>query len=232
MTTTLSWPDVLLRLACSVIAGALIGLDRGEHAHPAGLRTTILIAVAATVAMIQANWLVAYMPDTHVSILRLDMMRLPLGILSGVGFIGAGVILRRGEVIRGVTTAATIWVVTVIGLCFGGGQIGVGAIATAIALATLWVIKYAEAAVVTGRRGTIVVGFSSAGGSQQAELFGLLSTHGFEMRSHRIECGRDGAMRVACSGRYRGAYPDWSSALVREVAARPDVCQVEWHDSD
>jgi hypothetical protein len=105
----LSWPDILLRLACAFIAGALIGLDRGEHAHPAGLRTTILIAVAAAVAMVEANWLIVHMPDTHVSIVRLDMMRLPLGILSGVGFIGAGAILRRGEIVRGVTTAATIW---------------------------------------------------------------------------------------------------------------------------
>ena len=50
-------------------------------------------------------------------------MRLPLGILSGVGFIGAGAILRRGDTVRGVTTAATIWLVTVVGRCFGGGQL-------------------------------------------------------------------------------------------------------------
>jgi putative Mg2+ transporter-C (MgtC) family protein len=61
--------------------------------------------------------------DTHNSIVRLDIMRLPLGILSGVGFIGAGAILRRGDTVRGVTTAATIWLVTVVGRCFGGGQL-------------------------------------------------------------------------------------------------------------
>ena len=96
--------------------------------------------------MIQANWLVVHTTDTQISILRLDMMRLPLGILSGIGFIGAGAILRRGEMVRGLTTAATLWLVTVIGLCFGGGQTLLGVTATIIALATLWLMKYVEAA--------------------------------------------------------------------------------------
>lgn len=231
MSATLSWSDILLRLACAFIAGVLIGLDRGEHAHPAGLRTTILIAVAAAVAMIQANWLVVHMADTHVSIVRLDMMRLPLGILSGVGFIGAGAILRRGEIVRGITTAATIWLATVIGLCFGGGQIGLGATASAIALATLWIMKYVEETIVIDRRGTIAVTFSTAG-LHQAALIRLLVAHGFKMRSHRVEVARDGATRVTCTGRYKGAYPDWSSALLRELTARSDVCRVEWRDSD
>ena len=107
--------------------------------------------------MIQANWLIVHTPDIHVSILRLDMMRLPLGILSGIGFIGAGAILRRGDIVRGITTAASIWVMTVIGLCFGGGQIGIGATATVIAFTTLWLLKSLEHVLVTGRRGTITV---------------------------------------------------------------------------
>src|ERR1700722_870674 len=124
MTATLCWTDIVVRLALAIAAGFLIGLDRGMHVHRAGLRTTMLVAVAAAVAMIEANWLVVHMPDTKVSIVRLDMMRLPLGILTGIGFIGGGAILRRGDLVLGVTTAATIWLMTVIGLCFGGGQLG------------------------------------------------------------------------------------------------------------
>jgi hypothetical protein len=100
MSPTLSWADALLRLALGFLAGFLIGPDRGEPAHPAGQRTTILVSVAATAAMIQANWLVINAADTHISIVRADMMRLPLGTLSGIGFIGAGAILRRGEMVR------------------------------------------------------------------------------------------------------------------------------------
>jgi putative Mg2+ transporter-C (MgtC) family protein len=152
MSATLSWSEILVRLALTVFAGFLIGLDRSEHAHPVGMRTTILISVAAAKAMTEANWLVVHTQDRPVSILRLDMMRLPLGILSGVRFIGAGDILRRGELVRGVTTAATIWVATVIGLCFGGGQIGLGIAGTGIALATLWLLKYIETTIAIGRR--------------------------------------------------------------------------------
>jgi putative Mg2+ transporter-C (MgtC) family protein len=174
MTTTLSWTDIVVRLALTVAAGVLIGLDRGMHAHRAGLRTTMLVAVAAALAMIQANWLVVHMPDTQVSIVRLDMMRLPLGILSGIGFIGGGAILRRGDLVLGVTTAATIWLTTVIGLCFGGGQLGLGTAATIIALATLWLMQYVEATIVTGRRGTIAVTFSTAG-AREPVVFALLA---------------------------------------------------------
>jgi putative Mg2+ transporter-C (MgtC) family protein len=73
-----------------------------------------------------------------------DLMRLPLGILTGVGFIGGGAILRRDSLVIGVTTAATLWYVTVIGLCFGGGQFGLGAAATLLGLLTLWVLKWFE----------------------------------------------------------------------------------------
>jgi putative Mg2+ transporter-C (MgtC) family protein len=231
MSATLSWADILLRLSLAIAAGFLIGLDRGEHAQPVGLRTTVLISVAATVAMIQANWLMIHMVDTRVSILRLDMMRLPLGILSGIGFIGAGAILRRDEMVRGVTTAATIWLVTIIGLCFGGGQIGLGVAGTGIALMTLWLLKYVEAGLVNQRRGTIAVTFSAQGPGEPA-LFALLMARGFTMRSRRVELAADTETRLVCSGRYKGDYPGWSVELVRDLATHPGVSRVEWQDTD
>jgi putative Mg2+ transporter-C (MgtC) family protein len=231
MTDTLSWSDILLRLAFSIAAGFLVGLDRGEHAHPVGLRTTVLISVAATVAMLQANWLFVHMVDTRVSVVRLDMMRLPLGILSGIGFIGAGAILRREEMVRGVTTAATIWLMTVVGLCFGGGQIGLGTAGTIIALATLWLLKYAEAALVKGRRGEVAVTFSPQG-PQEAALFAMLAARGFIMRSRRVELAPEAETRVVCNGRYKGPYPEWSAALVRDLATQPGIRRVEWRDTD
>jgi putative Mg2+ transporter-C (MgtC) family protein len=126
MPLTLTWQEIALRLALSAAAGALIGLDRGEHGHPAGLRTTLLVCLAAAVAMIQANLLLATTGRAADSFVTLDLMRLPLGILTGMGFIGGGAILRRDGFVVGVTTAATLWFVTVIGLCFGGGQITLG----------------------------------------------------------------------------------------------------------
>ena len=79
------WSDVALRLLCAVVAGFVTGYDRGEHGRPAGLRTTMLVSLAACVAMIQANLLLAVAGKTPDSFVVLDLMRLPLGILSGMG---------------------------------------------------------------------------------------------------------------------------------------------------
>src|SRR5215470_7526905 len=97
---------------------------------PPGLRTTLLVCLAASVAMIEANLLLPLTGKPSDSFVQLDVMRLPLGILSGMGFLRAGAIIRRPDLVMGVTTAATLWMVTVVGLCFGGGQFVLGACAT------------------------------------------------------------------------------------------------------
>jgi putative Mg2+ transporter-C (MgtC) family protein len=94
--------------------------------------------------MIQANILLPLGGKTPESFSVMDLMRLPLGILTGVGFIGGGTILKKGDLVTGVTTAATLWLVTVIGLCLGGGQLALGIVATALAVITLWILKWVD----------------------------------------------------------------------------------------
>ncbi len=181
--------------------------------------------------MLQANALYAHTPDTHSSVIRLDLMRLPLGILSGIGFIGAGAILRHGEMVRGITTAATIWLVTVLGLCFGGGQIGLGIAGTAVGLATLWLLRYAETGRVMGRRGRVAITFQAAQADDR-DLMAVLRAHGMQVQSRRTihdPCATD---MLECSGRYRGEFPGWSSGLTRALMAQPGVSRVEWRDID
>jgi putative Mg2+ transporter-C (MgtC) family protein len=144
MPLLLSYPDIALRLALTVIAGALIGYDRGARGHAAGLRTPILVGLAAAIAMIQANLLLPVGGKTGSSFGVMDLMRMPLGVLTGVGFIGGGVILKRGDIVTGVTTAATLWLTTMVGLAFGGGQIVLGIAGTLIALVTLFPLKRVE----------------------------------------------------------------------------------------
>jgi putative Mg2+ transporter-C (MgtC) family protein len=139
-----SWADIALRLVLTMLAGGIIGLDRGVRGHVAGLRTTVLVGLAASVAMIQTNLLLGVEGKTAASFGVMDLMRLPLGILTGVGFIGGGTILRRGDLVTGVTTAATLWAVTVIGLCFGGGQIALGLVATLLAMTTLAAFEWVD----------------------------------------------------------------------------------------
>ncbi len=136
------WTDIGLRVALTVMAGICIGVNRERGGHAAGLRTTVLVGLAACISMIQANILLS---TSEIANGSMDVLRLPLGILTGVGFIGGGAILRRGDVTTGVTTAATLWLMTAIGLCFGGGQIAVGSIAALIAFVTLSPLKIIRA---------------------------------------------------------------------------------------
>ena len=157
MTLSPGWGDLSLRLALTIVAGIVIGLNRGEHGHPAGLRTTLLVGLAAAIAMIQVNLLLGMSGKAPDSFVTNDLMRLPLGILSGMGFIGGGAILRRGDVVHGVTTAATLWIMTVIGLCFGGGQLVLGGAGTGLAFLALWALKHVEQRVSHERRATLCV---------------------------------------------------------------------------
>jgi putative Mg2+ transporter-C (MgtC) family protein len=149
--------DALVRLACTLIAGAVIGYNRGEHGKAAGLRTTMLVCLAAAVAMLQVNYLLPLAGRPAGSFVMNDLMRFPLGILTGVGFIGGGAILRRRNVVTGVTTAATLWFVTVIGLCFGGGQIMLGALATAVGAFVLWAVRAIDRPMVRAFRARLTV---------------------------------------------------------------------------
>jgi len=144
MPTDIEWPAIALRLALTAIASAVIGINRGELDRPVGLRTTMLVALAAAISMIQVNLLLPSVGKPSDSFVMLDLMRLPLGVLSGMGFIGAGAIVRRNDLVQGVTTAATLWYVTMMGLCFGGGQIGLGLAALGLALVVLWCLKWVE----------------------------------------------------------------------------------------
>lgn len=160
-----SWEDIVIRLVCTVIAASFIGFDRGVRGHVAGLRTTILVGLAAALAMVEANMLLPVAGKTAASFSVMDQMRWPLGILTGVGFIGGGTILRRGDLVTGVTTAATLWVVTVIGLCFGGGQLLLGGIGSALAIATLSGLRWADARIPREQRILVVIVDNNADGA-------------------------------------------------------------------
>ena len=137
MPTVLTYSDVGLRILLTALAGVAIGFDRSVDGHPAGMKTTMLVALTACLAMLEANWLLDTVGKAPNSFVTLDLMRLPLGILTGVGFIGGGAILKRDGDVLGLTTASTLWFVTVIGLCFGAGLYALGLAGAAVGLAVL-----------------------------------------------------------------------------------------------
>ena len=157
MSINLQWQEIALRLVLTVVAGAVIGINRSEHGRPAGLRTTLLVCLAACIAMIQTNLLLATSGKPSSSFVTLDLMRLPLGVLSGMGFIGAGTIVRRDNFIQGITTAATLWFVTIVGLCFGGGQLVLGATAFGLCMIVLWGLTWVEERLPQDRYSTLTL---------------------------------------------------------------------------
>src|SRR5579885_724104 len=182
MTPELEWPAIALRLALTVLASAAIGLNRGEQDRPVGLRTTMLVALAAAIAMIEVNALLPLAGRTSDSFVMLDLMRLPLGILSGMGFIGAGAIVRREQLVQGVTTAATLWYVTVMGLCFGGGQIGLGIAACVLGMLVLWVLKWAEAQLPQDHQATLCL-IAAEDGPAAEDVRQIVGQGGYEVAS-------------------------------------------------
>jgi len=177
MPLNLTGAEIALRLALAFAAGALIGFNRTEHGRPAGLRTTILVCLAACVSMLQVNSLLSLTGRHPDSFVMNDLMRLPLGILTGMGFIGGGAILKKGDMVLGVTTAATLWFVTVIGLCLGGGQLTLGIAATVIGIVVLWVLRWIEDFLPRDQIGTLVVTSDPASPTEEEVRASLAAEH-------------------------------------------------------
>lgn len=131
MEITLS--TALVRLAASLVLGAVIGTERQFHKHPAGLRTFTLICLGSTLAMLVS----IYICQTNTDLLNGDPGRIAAQVLTGIGFIGAGLIIKNGDSVRGLTTAACIFITACIGLAVGAGMIWEGAIVTGVVLAVL-----------------------------------------------------------------------------------------------
>jgi len=131
--------DIIVRTLAAFLAGLVVGWERETHGRPAGLRTNILACCAAAATMMIAeNFLVLNVnPSAAIGV---DPQRLGAGILTGIGFLGAGTIMRHENFVRGVTTAASLWFVTVLGLAFGSGFFAIGFIGLAVALAALFVL--------------------------------------------------------------------------------------------
>jgi putative Mg2+ transporter-C (MgtC) family protein len=159
----LAFGDIALRLGLAILAGLTLGFDRGEHGKPAGMRTSTLVCMAAALAMIIASDLLGTRGKQPDSFVTMDVMRLHLGILSGMGFIGAGAILKRGETVAGLTTAASLWFITVVGICFGAGLFALGLTSLVLGLVVLTGIRWVETRTPSFHRGKLTLTVTNGG---------------------------------------------------------------------
>ncbi|HEX6770493.1 MAG TPA: MgtC/SapB family protein [Acidobacteriaceae bacterium] len=228
MPFTLTWGDVALRLVCTLIAGLLVGMDRDERGKAAGIRTNVLVCLAASLSMILANGMLWTSGKNASSFVQLDLMRLPLGILSGMGFIGAGAILRKGEMVLGVTTAATLWMVTMLGLCFGAGKLALGASGLALTLFTLWGLKLLEQHLSQEHRGTLCV--ITADEELSRELREMVRDNGMRLHAWTVDVSREkGRVAVQCELRWRARRWEHSEpTLIQSLRERRDVERLRW----
>lgn len=137
--------EFILRIAAAAALGGLLGYEREVHKMPVGVRTYGLVAMGSA-AFIAASILIsqetsAGRESTAEASLNADQVRVAAGLVAGVGFLGAGAILRKGNRVRGLTTAASIWVTAAIGLLIGTGFWIVGVGVTMLALVTIFALQ-------------------------------------------------------------------------------------------
>jgi putative Mg2+ transporter-C (MgtC) family protein len=180
--------EMLLRLVAALVSGALIGYERSFHGRPAGLRTHVLVCLASSLLMLvtvfEMHWV-----KTGPAEIRLDPTRMAQGIMTGIGFLGAGVIVKEGLNVRGLTTAASIWITSAIGILAGVGLYLPMAISVAMTLAVLSVFRWIEKKVPTQSYFNFDVKYEKEGTLSEEDMRALIKRHDFSIAnfSYRLE---------------------------------------------
>lgn len=184
--------DVLLPLCSAWLAGSLIGLERSYHSRPAGFRTHALVCLASALLMLatvnQAEWI----GDLTQGTVATDPTRMAQGIMTGIGFIGAGVIFQEGLTVHGLTTAASIFMTAALGILFGVGYVFPAAAATLITLAVLGLFRVIERKVPTQSILKHSLRFRRDQVMREEDLRELLRDHGFVVAKMGYALAEDG----------------------------------------
>lgn len=151
MIPDLEWWDVLVRLGVAAGLTGAIGLERELRERAAGLRTHMLVGVGSALFTIVSAYGWSDFRFSNVSGVVFDPTRIAAQVVTGIGFLGAGAIIRQGLAVRGLTTAASLWIVAAIGMAAGAGYYSAALIATGIVLVGLGPVRWLEGATTLGR---------------------------------------------------------------------------------
>ncbi len=212
--------DFLTRLCVAGLCGTVIGLDREYRVKDAGFRTHFLVALGSALMMIVSQYGFEDFLATHDG-LRLDPSRIAAQVVSGIGFIGAGTIIIHRQLVRGLTTAASLWATAGIGLAAGGHMYIVAGAATLLTLFGLEVLSlfFGE----LGRRRTMIV-FSAPNRAAIDAMFNHLESRDYSVISYEVEVARtpDGVVhRATLVIRSKGAATE--EGFIDLLRADPDI---------
>ena len=209
----------VVHLAAALAAGGAVGLERSERGRPAGLRTHALVALGAAVAMLVAIRYREWFPGAADATVRIDPTRVVQGVMIGIGFLGAGVIMREGLVLRGLTTAASIWMTAALGVLAGVGLWIPLAVATVLMLAVLDLFRRLEHRLAVERYFHHQLRFVVRHPPPEQEVRRLLARHGFTMAEtgYRIAAAGSGIELVMTVFTRDAAAPARLAATLAEM---------------
>ena len=210
----------------AAVAGGLIGLEREMRGHPAGLRTHMLVCVAATLLMLAAGHPLTWTPGATPEMIRVDPVRMSHGILTGIGFLCGGVIFRHGLTVRGLTTAASLWTTSALGVLFGVGAwelaIGGSTLALVILAAFRWLDRVLPQMVVVD----VAVRYRRDGVIPRDRFVGLLKDLGLRPGGISTKLLKDGG-QLELGTTLRAPKGDGIDSLADRLAADPQVSGFE-----
>jgi len=224
---SLSWPEVLGRLALAAVLGAVLGLERELRDREAGLRTHLLVSVGSALFTIVSAYGFREFLTSGASVVRADPTRIAAQIVTGLGFLGPGAVIRQVLAIRGLTTAATLWVVAAIGLAAGAGYYSAAVITTGVALVALWPLRAFAYRVVhrfRGETGLLLVQLPA--GQSPA---GVIDAVEADARIETIEIRQEGDRRTL-ELTLDLPRTDLTKKLVSKLADVDQVLEVRWAD--
>ena len=186
--------EMAIRIIVALTAGALIGYERSYRGRPAGFRTHTLVCMASSMLMLitvyEAHWV-----QVAGESVRLDPTRMAQGIMTGIGFLGAGVIMQEGLSVRGLTTAASIWVTAAIGILAGIGFYFPMALSVALTLGVLSIFRWIEARMPAQAYFHFEVRIARDGDMRESEVRKLVQQHAFSIANFSYRLDGDGRAR-------------------------------------
>ncbi|HKI63510.1 MAG TPA: MgtC/SapB family protein [Burkholderiales bacterium] len=186
------YPEITFRLLIALLFGGLVGLERSYHGRPAGFRTHALVCLGSALLMLVTVYEGQWFTPHGSSRVTVDPTRMAQGIMTGIGFLGAGVIMKEGLSVRGLTTAASIWVTAAIGVLVGVGFYFPAALAAAMTLGTLSMFRWLESRMPTQSYAHFTLRFAREAPMSAGELRALVAGFGFTVANLSYRLSDDG----------------------------------------